>query len=174
MPLILMMVVSMENIKKQNGQALFEFIFFMPFMLLLVTLFLTFGGAINGSINQQKATRGYFYALAMNNSTTPTLDILDSLKGLDSIGSSVIGWTREEVNAGKPNPVAPCYKLSTFMTSGPGDKCDDPRDPATRATNFVRVYTAYGVCGAGYRKENGNFVYDVLNQSRGATDCSIK
>jgi hypothetical protein len=165
----LMMGVEMKN---QKGQALFEFIFFMPFMLLLVTLFLTFGGSINGSINQQKATRGYFYSLLMNNSTAPTLPELQALKSLDSIGASIAGWTSELF--GGVTPQATCYKLSTFMTSGPSDKCEDPRDPAARATNFVRIYTAYGVCSASFRKENGKFEYDIMNQSNGGTSCSIK
>ena len=168
-----MMDVRLKKLKEQKGQSLFEFIFFMPFMLLLITLFLTFGGAINGSINQQKATRGYFYALAMNNSTTPTFDILEGLNSLDSIGSSVIGWTRDEVSAGKA-PIAPCYKLATFLSGGVGDACEDERDPGAKATNFVRVYTAYGVCGAGYLKNNGAFVYDPLNRSPGASNCTMK
>jgi hypothetical protein len=110
----------------------------------------------------------------MNNSTIPTLDTLTDLNSLDSVGSSVVGWTKEEVNNSKPDPTAPCYKISTFMTSGPSEQCDDARDQSTKATNYVRVYTAYGVCGAGYYKDGGRFVFDALNQSRGAASCSIK
>jgi hypothetical protein len=165
--------MTVVKMKKQKGQALFEFIFFMPFMLLLVTLFLNFGGSINGSINQQKATRGYFYSLLMNNSTTPTLDMLKSLQPLDSVGASIAGWSSDEVTGGK-TPLGACYRLSNFMTSGPSDKCEDPRDPAAKATNFVRIYTAYGVCSASFRKENGKFEYDIMNQSNGGTSCSIK
>ena len=46
---------------KQQGQALVEFIIFLPFMLMMYTVVITLGDAINGSINQQKATRAYFY-----------------------------------------------------------------------------------------------------------------
>jgi hypothetical protein len=46
----------------QEGQAVFELLIFLPFLLFLYTIYYTAGNAINGSINQQKAVRGYFYS----------------------------------------------------------------------------------------------------------------
>ena len=56
---------------REEGQALFEFVVFLPFLLFILVLMFTLGNAINGSINQQKAARRYFFYLNKGNSTLP-------------------------------------------------------------------------------------------------------
>ena len=92
-------------VAKEKGQALIEFIIFLPFMLMMFMIVLTLGNAINGSINQQKAVRGYFYYRLQNNSQI-------TRRNVPSIGTMMghymVGWADYiEGNA----PVAPCYKL---------------------------------------------------------------
>jgi len=85
------MAVNMD----QKGQSVFEFIIFVPFLVFLFTIFYTCGSAINGSINQQKAVRGYFYSLVKGNSYvigTQDLDIYKS-KSMSQVGFFAIGWS---------------------------------------------------------------------------------
>ncbi|MEI8346210.1 MAG: hypothetical protein WCG27_02000, partial [Pseudomonadota bacterium] len=58
--------------KSQQGQSIFEFLIFFPFLLILFFSFSVVGGAINSSINQQKAARGYFFKMTRGNSRIPT------------------------------------------------------------------------------------------------------
>ena len=75
------MVVDKNNIlENSEGQAIFELILFMPFLVYFVTLLFTAGNSINGSINQQKAVRGYFYHLLKGNSNLPVKLDLDAFK----------------------------------------------------------------------------------------------
>ncbi|MCY4523174.1 MAG: hypothetical protein OXB84_00400, partial [Halobacteriovoraceae bacterium] len=46
-----------------KGQALIELLVFFPFLILLIIAMLKLASAINGSINQQKAVRSYFFYL---------------------------------------------------------------------------------------------------------------
>jgi len=143
-----------EN-NKQKGQALFEFILFVPFMLSVYTLTVSFTSAINGSINQQKATRGYFYARSLNNSYFPSREVLSSLDGVQYAGQVVIGWKR--VLDGRV-PVAPCFKLRSLVSSELSDQCETEFDEGTTSTKYIRPKTMYGYCGATYFVgESGGF-----------------
>ena len=55
------MAAKLSKQERARGQALFEFIVFLPFLLFMLTIMFTVGNAINGSINQQKAVRRYFF-----------------------------------------------------------------------------------------------------------------
>ncbi|MBP9673842.1 MAG: hypothetical protein KBD63_02005 [Bacteriovoracaceae bacterium] len=160
---------------QENGQALFEFIIFLPFMLLLYAILLSIGGAINGSLNQQKAVRGYFYSRIKHNSFLPTPTDLSELVVSTKVGMSFIGW--REYSDGLV-PVAPCYKLMPLggaLSSGT-EKCDNTYSGNQRTTQFIRVKTAYGVCSATYRVYSGGFIQalgtDVSVADRGG--CETK
>lgn len=134
----------------QRGQAVFELIIFMPFLLMLLSVVLTIGNAINGSINQQKAARGYFYARVKNNSTIPK----SNDGGWNNYGMFFIGW-KEKFSGGATDggvPVAPCYPLQLPLDKG-DSSCENW---STNTTQFLRVQTVYGACGATYQ-HSGNY-----------------
>ena len=138
----------------QKGQALFEMILFLPFLFFLVTIYYNCGNAINGSINQQKATRGYFYALIRNNAFLNSqldLDIL-ATGGLKKIGFNAIGWREHGEN---DEAYAPCFKFSSILNSNSSEQCNGRSpDAAEGSSRYIRVYTFYGVCGAYYVVSN--------------------
>jgi len=137
--------------KKQKGQALFEFIVFVPFLLMLYSLTLTISNAFNASINQQKTTRGYFYYTGQNDSYLPSpsrgggADFSDSFR---LFSMSIIGWA-DRLDG--QFPVAPCFELRMPIGDLEDDACDASYNEDK--TQFIRVGTVYGVCGANYVKE---------------------
>ena len=132
----------------ERGQAVFEFIAFVPFLIILIHIFISISGAINGSINQQKAVRGYYYNIIKWSSHFPKLDDLNNgrYKTFNQISFFTIGW-KEKLKGDRP--VAPCYLLQSFLGENI-DTCEDPTEINDGKSQFVRVYTAYGVCGANY------------------------
>jgi hypothetical protein len=153
------MLIKKPKKLKDDGQALFEFIVFLPFLIYLFTLMVTISNSINASINQQKATRGYFYYLMKGNSMAPTRsDLRDyrtrGITGL--VGITAIGW--REKSEGDES-VAPCFKFSTLFSPSSesgideNETCDTPS--GGKVSQFVRVYTLYGVCGATYSALDG-------------------
>lgn len=141
--------------KNQRGQALVEFIMFLPFMLMMYTVVVSLGDAIHGSINQQKATRGYFYYRLQNNSQISKPQRNGSTLYNDqwtNFGHIFIGWT--DYLDGE-TPYLPCYKLNLPFAPAADDRCDEAYDSVT--TQFIRVGTVYGLCGASMQKLNGEF-----------------
>jgi len=140
--------------KDQSGQALIELIIFLPLMFALYSLISGFANAINGSINQQKITRGYFYFRAQNNSMLPKPIYpvgSDPSESWRKFGMYFIGWTDISVDDSRPTPYMPCYKISLPMAGKTtGEKCEDSYSKET--TQFIRVGTAYGICGATFSK----------------------
>jgi hypothetical protein len=67
----------------QRGQALIELIIFLPLIFTLYGLIGGFANAINGSINQQKITRSYFYFRAQNSSNLVGPQIINLGEGLE-------------------------------------------------------------------------------------------
>lgn len=129
-----------------KGQALIEFIIFLPFMLMMYTVVASLGDAIYGSINQQKVTRAYFYFRLQNNSQISKPQ--RSGGGLTNeswvqFGHYFIGWS--DYLQGEA-PYAPCYKLNLPFAAAAGDTCDQTYSNVT--TQFIRVATVYGICGA--------------------------
>lgn len=135
-------------LKDEKGQGLFEFLFFLPFMLMMYQIALSMGNAVNGSINQQKAARGYLFARIKNNSTIPTPEHIKSAL-LSQYGLFFMGWaqTRDE---GSGSVYAPCYPFKTMVKSS--ESCED--NYSGDSTQNIRVETAFGVCPATYRIEN--------------------
>lgn len=142
------MDVKKNYSKSQSGQALFEFIIFVPLMLILLSLFMTINSAINASINQQKFTRGFFYHLIQNDSMMPNNSMLANIKGDGAQSASIfaLGW--QESKQGQ-TPIAPCFKIKTFF-GNPGDEKCTPGEKSLLSTQFIRVKTVYGICGETY------------------------
>jgi len=134
-----------KKINAQKGQAVFEFLVFLPFLILLYILSVTVNGAINASINQQKITRGYLYARMKNNSTYPPPELLKS--SIKRAGMYMIGWREKSVGNSDESPLAPCFQIPVFGEATNKDTCDSDGGNKT-TTGFIRVETAYGVCGA--------------------------
>jgi len=131
----------------EKGQALIELIIFLPMMFMLYSMISGFANAIYGSINQQKVTRGYFYYRVQNNSTIPKPDEEKTYQAWQQFGMFFIGW--KEYFVGN-SPVQPCYKISVPMKPADADKCEDKYSKQT--SQFIRVGTAYGICGATFGK----------------------
>lgn len=143
----------MKNIlRSSRGQALIELIVFLPMMFMIYSLISGFASAINGSINQQKITRAYFYFRTQNNSTAPTPDYPDQgYKTWQRFGMTFIGWRAKFLPG--DNPSMACYRVSLLTASGKDKECDQAyNEPVAQ---FIRVGTIYGICGASYQVDNG-------------------
>jgi len=134
-----MMGASQTN---QKGQALIELIVFLPLMFALYGIISGFANAINGSINQQKITRSYFYFRIQNNSMIPKTDTAIAMTW-SKFGMHFIGWA--DFLEGD-DPVMPCYEVTIPLTPQGGDDCN--KEYNQESTQFIRVGTVYGVCGA--------------------------
>lgn len=137
----------------QKGQALIELIIFLPLMFMFYSMISGFANAINGSINQQKVARGYFYYRLQGNSTAPK-PLGGDYSSMSTFGMFYIGWKDKFLtgndDAGKP--IAPCYKLSIPLAPGTTDNCETKY--STPSTMFIRVQTVYGICGATYARQD--------------------
>lgn len=170
------MVANKKNKKQDEGQAIFEFIVFTPFFIAFFVIMINIISTINGSINQQKATRGFFYRTVRGNSTLPlTEDIYiknttSPIGGIQEIGAYSIGFQEK---ADGLTPVAACYKLTKLPGAKYEDTCEEPAG-ADEPSGYFRVFTVYGVCSNSYtRAQNGNFFYyDYIN--RGFSSCNIR
>ncbi|MCO4795512.1 MAG: hypothetical protein KC493_17465 [Bacteriovoracaceae bacterium] len=159
----------LDKIEDEKGQAIFELILFMPFLVYFATVLFNTGSAINGSINQQKATRGYFYYILKGNSMLPVKSDLNSLaaEGLQSVSAASIGWA--ERKAGTNEQYGTCYKYSTLYSSS-DEKCEEKAKEAGSSI-FVKPLTFYGVCSTTYiLKDDSTYNWD---QARGATSNCI-
>jgi hypothetical protein len=168
-------VLKVKKIKCEKGQAIFEFIVFLPFFLILLAILITMGGAINGSINQQKSTRGYFYHLVKNNSNLPPREDLDPLNGvISATGMYSIGWRDQSIGG---TPIGPCYKILSFAMGGKSaaENCNDKINTAEQISSFIKVFSVYGVCSASYAVGgSGGLEFNHLVNSSISGDCSIR
>jgi len=139
-----------------RGQALIELIIFLPLIVSLYSVISGFANSINGSINQQKISRAYFYNRIQNNSTIPGPGLLNKSYlnwGLFSV--FFIGW--KDYFKGEDSPIMSCYKVNIPFKNSPKDKCEDFYDK--KNTLWVRVGTVYGICGATYFHSNSKVYY---------------
>jgi hypothetical protein len=157
--------------KKNEGQAIFEFILFVPFIILMYAVSINIFGAINGSINQQKVVRGYFYGLLKGNSTAPGQGDLNDFQQnqVNKAGMLAFGWKKNPFSSGSDTPVSPCYKFTTLTNASNLDECGD-ETAMLEPTSYIRVKTVYGICGKTYRfiSDRGAFEFDTnsaLNSS---------
>lgn len=178
MPQYLIMDVRFNQKKvndtKQSGQAILEFITFLPLILIIYVLILTIGNSINGSINQQKITRSYFYNIILNDSFLPNKNLLREINadGVKNIGMYAVGWCERRVQRA---PEAPCYQMLKIKDKGDNEKCN-PGERTRPYTQFIRVKTVYGVCATTYYMENGiyhqaNNVIGLSVPSGGSSSC---
>lgn len=138
-------MAAKKKILNSKGQALFEFIVFLPLLLTLVTMMITTGNAINASINQQKATRGYFFNTIQNNSRIPTVRDLDLMfnNSLTQVSAFAFGWREEEEGQ---NSSGACNRYTTiFGDITSGETCKEPVLEDNKS-QFIRVFTFFGVC----------------------------
>ncbi|MDH5580579.1 MAG: hypothetical protein OEY33_01615 [Bdellovibrionales bacterium] len=164
------------DLSDESGQAIFEFIVFIPFYLVFLVVFLTVAGAVNGSINQQKSTRGYFFYSVKNDSTVPFKKDLEELgkNGISMVGSYSFGWQRSARGA---TPIAPCYKIPSILGDSVEEECEDPMNSGTREAKYVRVFTTFGVCSSSYtlNQADGSFLWDSLaGNSRISSSCTLR
>lgn len=143
-------------LKSQRGQALLELIIFLPLIVTLYSVISGFANAINGSINQQKITRAYFYNRIQNNSTFPGPGLVkDEYGSWSTFGMFYIGW--KDYFKGQGSPVMPCYKVRIPFRDSPQDKCEDSYSNTN--TLWIRVGTIYGVCGGTFHQANNKVFY---------------
>lgn len=160
---------------QQKGQALFEMIIFLPMMIVMLVFLIYLSSAVNGSINQQKITRGYFYARLKHQSMYPLYniqDVNDFAHDWKFFGMSFIGW-RLEFN--QKYPVQPCYPAKVPYLESPEKTCGKYSGSTTA---FIRVSTVYGVCGASYTNMGSSgFQRGIVNNARDVASmeaCTIQ
>ncbi len=146
---------------KEKGQALLELIVFLPLMFTIYALITGFANAIFGSINQQKATRAYFYYRVQNNSTIPRRP--DPGSTWSKYGVYFVGWREKLVSE---QPMSPCYKVTIPVAAASQDTCDEEYTSSDErpSTQFMRVGTVYGFCGATYVRGN-NIIFQVPHRA---------
>lgn len=167
--------VDCKKFLNQKGQAIFEMILFLPFLLFLYTIYYTAGNAISSSINQQKAVRGYFYTLIKGNSYLVTTNELRNQRnnGIGRVGFNGIGWA--DSMKGQKNPIAPCFKFSSLLKNGSTEECESPVREEPSSSRFIRLYTYYGVCGPTYIFDNATSasIIDPHYQGQSGTESCI-
>ncbi len=146
---------------KEKGQALLELIIFLPLIFTIYALVTGFANAIFGSINQQKATRAYFYYRVQNNSTIPRRP--DSGVSWKKYGVYFVGWREKLVG---DQPMHPCYRVSIPVAAAANDTCEEEytSNEDKPSTQFMRVGTVYGFCGATYVRAN-NLIFHVPHRA---------
>jgi len=148
------MAARKKNIlENQNGQSIIEFLLFLPFMLMMYSVTMSISNSINASINQQKIARSYWHYINMNNSTIPAplRGGAEPSNSWQVFGSSIVGWS-EELFEGRI-PLAPCFKFVIPLGEGADDSCEESYSGTS--TQFIRIQTVYGICGATYIKSDG-------------------
>lgn len=151
-----------KRINEEEGQAVFELLVFLPIFLFLFVVVYNIGNSINLSINQQKATRRYFYYSQRGNSFLPRMIILQQLKEhVTYTGVAMMGY-RDYLKG--ETPVAHCFKFPSFLTGETDETCEAPNE-GERQSSFIRIMTAYGVCGETYRLSENKWLHEYSNGS---------
>ena len=142
-----------KKVNDQKGQAFFELVLFLPLLIVLFFYMIAIGSAINGSINQQKTLRGYFYFYIKGNSKAPSRGDVETT-GTSVVELMTLGW--QEDQRGDDTPLGPCYPMASFFGEiQPGETCNTPNHE-NFSSQFIGVYTAYGFCGESYEQVGGN------------------
>ncbi|MGB0453614.1 MAG: hypothetical protein ACPGJV_07845 [Bacteriovoracaceae bacterium] len=148
-----------KNLNSEEGQAFFELIIFLPFVIFLFVLLMTFGNSINGAINQQKVLRGFFWHYVRNDSYIPNYSDLVQLQqtaNIRSFGMYSFGYRLKEGTAGSSS-LAACYPVSRFFGGDVDETCEQPTPAAEEQTSFIRLFNFYGTCTADYIASNGQY-----------------
>jgi hypothetical protein len=143
-------------LKNEDGQGMIEFFLFLPFILMMYSICLSLVSSINASINQQKVARGYFYYKMQNNSLVPgpRRDGVKPEEGWTRYGMHINIWAESFMPSGD-QPKATCFKFAVPLGNAEEDSCD--QSYRTTTTQYIRVATAYGICGATYNNTDGLF-----------------
>ncbi len=164
--------------KNEEGQAVFELLVFLPVFLFLFVIVYNIGNSINIAINQQKVTRRYFYYAQRGNSFLPRMSILQEWKNGGKItysGLAMMGYRDYLVG---DSPVSYCFQFPGFMSGATDETCEEPIT-GERQTSFIRIMSAYGLCGETYRLSNNMWIHEhsngssIQNKRISETSCSI-
>ena len=157
-----------KKIKSDKGQAIFEFIIFLPFFILFFAVMVSVIGGINASINQQKTLRGYFFYTIRNNSTLPFNQDMDSYlsKGVLRVGAYSFGFSKEQRG---DNQLGPCFKVPALRPRD--DTCEKGIEDTV--SGLIKVFSAYGVCSASYIFSENNVYVDNLSGVSISSSCSL-
>lgn len=150
-----MIMAAKKEVLNQKGQAVFETMMFLPVLLFFVIYMIKSGNAINASINQQKATRGYTYYLLKGNSKAYRVGELGQLSNLQEVGAYMTGFRQAEVDG--DSSVSPCFlvpKLPWIESST--ETCYETGSVSPSDSSFIRVFTMYGVCGESFSRSEGD------------------
>ncbi len=159
-----------KKMKKQKGQAIFELIIFLPIFLFLMKTLFDYGDAINHSINQNKAVRSYYFYTAANDSNLPNLAYLGEFqsKSVKTISLDTFSWSTQTVPDESAFPMGSCVKVPGFLGNDLPGECDAPQ-PDDMKSQFIRVYTSFGVCtGSWASAEDNSAVSYALDWPRAA------
>lgn len=163
---------------QEQGQSIFELIVFVPLLLVVLTVMINTGNAINASINQQKATRGYFYFLVRGNSQIQRAEwLVDGWGfGFTEMGFNAVGWRRSDLGTDEENPMAACFKYSSFLSNLGGETdCDDVSGSSEKKSPYVKIFTVYGVCSQTYQSnDNGANIFINKQSSGTASGCMLR
>ena len=153
---------KLNILKNEKGQGLIEFFLFLPFILMMYSICLSLASSINASINQQKVARGYFYYKMSNNTMIPgpRRDGRTPEANWDTYSMHVNIWAESQLN-GSDKVKATCFKFEVPLGESSGDSCE--QGYSGRTTQYIRVATAYGICGNTYKNNGGNFVPVLTN-----------
>lgn len=138
---------------RNQGQAIFEFIIFIPIMLIFYGVMVSISSAINGSINQQKATRGFVFGVIKGNPTIPPRVLIKEnfkQEGIRLQGMFAYLFGDRISEGDTPQPYATCYRVPTYGKGDP-EECDEALELSDKSSPLIRVKTAYGLCGTTYR-----------------------
>lgn len=162
------LTMVVKSLHEEDGQSIFEFIIFLPLFIFMFVSIFTIGDSINGSINQQKAVRRYFFYIYKGNSTVPSARSLNFFLQQGEVkraGVASVGWREKAGSGGGSLSFATCYPLPTLFSDSEDSDCFAPVEDEERS-NFVRIYTQFGLCGENYSTFDGNtFVLDHMGRS---------
>lgn len=142
----------LNHIQNEEGQAIFEFVIFLPIMIVFYQAIVSIAGSINGSINQQKATRAIVYSRAKGSPLIPMRRIMErqfNEEGMQFTGIHTFVYADDFGGGGGNTPIAHCYKVPAFGTYEP-EECDQPYDDDDNSSPHIVPKTAYGLCGQSY------------------------
>ncbi len=152
------------SVADEEGQAIFELLVFLPVFLFLFVVIYNIGNSINISINQQKATRRYFYYIQKGNSFLPSNSLLTQWKskGFTYAGLTMMGFQNDQI---ADQPIAPCFKFPTFLSGATDEVCEDKMED--QQSNFIKIMTAYGICGETFRLTDEGFWNSEFSNGQG-------
>lgn len=160
-----------DKILNSKGQALVEFMLFLPFVLMMYSVTLSISNALNGAINQQKITRGMFYYRAMHNSSMPKprRDDTPLYPKFRVFGQQILGWSEKlQGGADGGNPLKACYKFRIPLGNGDFEaSCEEAY--RNRITQFIKLGTVYGICAETHETQSGR----VLKALHGSNPLQV-